>query len=70
MRFVRSLGVTLLLIEHDVQMVTSVSDYMYVIERGEFLAEGEPESIKRDPTVIAAYLGESPDKAEEKAGVA
>lgn len=67
LRFVRDLGVTILLIEHDVQMVTSVSDYMYVLEYGALLAEGTPADIKRDPRVIAAYLGEEADEgaAEE-----
>jgi ABC-type branched-subunit amino acid transport system ATPase component len=57
-RFVRDLGVTVLLIEHDVKMVTSVSDYMYVLEYGALLAEGTAADIQRDPRVIAAYLGE------------
>lgn len=52
-------GLSILLIEHDVQMVTKVSDYMYVIDRGVPLAEGTPDEIQRDPQVIAAYLGES-----------
>jgi ABC-type branched-subunit amino acid transport system ATPase component/ABC-type branched-subunit amino acid transport system permease subunit len=60
LRFVRSLGVTLLLIEHDVRMVTSVSDYMYVLDRGNMLAEGPPDHVQRDERVIAAYLGEQP----------
>ncbi|HVF73771.1 MAG TPA: branched-chain amino acid ABC transporter permease/ATP-binding protein [Acidimicrobiales bacterium] len=57
--FVREkLGVSILLIEHDVRMVTSVSDYMYVLNRGRMLATGEPADIQRDPQVVAAYLGE------------
>ena len=52
------LDLSLLLIEHDVAMVTSVTDYMYVINRGKLLAEGTPSDIHRNPEVIAAYLGE------------
>ena len=64
LRFVRNLGVTLLLIEHDVPMVTSVSDYIYVLDHGELLAEGTADEIKANPSVVAAYLGsESTDEA-------
>jgi branched-chain amino acid transport system ATP-binding protein len=53
-----ALGLTLLLIEHDVKMVTSVSDYMYVLDRGRLLAEGTPREVQQNREVIAAYLGE------------
>jgi ABC-type branched-subunit amino acid transport system ATPase component/ABC-type branched-subunit amino acid transport system permease subunit len=60
LRFIRGeLGVTILLIEHDVRMVTAVSDYIYVLDRGAMLSEGTPSEIQRDPAVVAAYLGES-----------
>lgn len=58
LKFVRSLGVTLLLIEHDVRMVTGVSDYMYVLDRGNMISEGTPEAVQRDERVITAYLGQ------------
>jgi len=56
-RFIRSLGVSILLIEHDVKMVTAVSDYLYVLERGRLLSEGPAFLVARDEAVIAAYLG-------------
>jgi branched-chain amino acid transport system ATP-binding protein len=60
LHFIRAeLGVTLLLIEHDVRMVTSVSDYMYVINRGALLAEGTPTEVQSNPDVVAAYLGDA-----------
>lgn len=59
---VRSLGVSVLLIEHDVRMVTGVSDYIYVLDQGVMIAEGPPEEIQRNPKVIAAYLGEAEEE--------
>jgi sulfate-transporting ATPase len=59
LHFVRSeLGTTILLIEHDVPMVTSVSDDIYVVERGRLLAHGSPAEVQANRDVIAAYLGE------------
>jgi branched-chain amino acid transport system ATP-binding protein len=59
------LGVTILLIEHDVRMVTSVCDYIYVINRGELLAEGTAADIQRNPDVVAAYLGQAEEETAE-----
>src|SRR3954452_21065935 len=69
--FIRArLGVSILLIEHDVRMVTSVSDYMYVINRGKPLAEGVRADVQRDEAVIAAYLGEASAEQTEQEVVA
>jgi len=62
------LGITFLLIEHDVAMVTSVTDYMYVINRGQLLAEGTPGDIQRNEDVIAAYLGQPAGQVAEEVG--
>jgi ABC-type branched-subunit amino acid transport system ATPase component/ABC-type branched-subunit amino acid transport system permease subunit len=56
-RFIRSLGVSILLIEHDVKMVTNVSDHLYVLDRGRLLAEGPAFLVAQDEAVVAAYLG-------------
>ena len=52
-------NVTVLLIEHDMKLVMSISDYIYVINQGTPLADGTPEQIRNNPDVIKAYLGEA-----------
>jgi len=52
-------GITLLLIEHDMKLVMSISDHIVVINQGMPLAEGTAEQIRENPEVIKAYLGES-----------
>ncbi|MDP2661485.1 MAG: ABC transporter ATP-binding protein [Dehalococcoidia bacterium] len=56
---VRSQGVTILLVEHNMDLVMDVSDEIVVINYGEKLAEGSPTQVQSQKEVIAAYLGDS-----------
>ncbi len=53
-------GKTLLMIEHDVKLVMGICDRLTVLDYGKTLASGTPESVRRDPAVIAAWLGATP----------
>ena len=57
-RKIRDSGVTIVLVEHDMPMVMSVSDRIIVLNYGRIIAEGPPEVIRKDPAVIEAYLGQ------------
>ena len=50
-------GVTILLVEHDMNMVMDISSHVVVLNFGEVIASGKPEEVRRHPQVIAAYLG-------------
>jgi ABC-type branched-subunit amino acid transport system ATPase component len=58
-RIVDDEQVSFLLVEHDVGMVLSLSDYMYVLDFGALIAEGPPQEIRTNPTVRDAYLGDA-----------
>lgn len=53
----KELGASILVIEHDMPMVMSISDRIYCLEAGCVIAEGDPVAIRNDPAVIASYLG-------------
>ncbi len=57
LRGIRSEGVTLLLIEHDMNVVMGISDEVVVLAEGELIATGSPATIYDHPAVVAAYLG-------------
>jgi branched-chain amino acid transport system ATP-binding protein len=63
-RVVREHGVSLLLVEHDVEMVLGMCDFVHVLDFGVKIAAGRPAEVRRDPAVKAAYLGEEIDKAD------
>ncbi len=54
---IRASGITVLLIEHDVKLILGLCDRIAVLDYGKKIAEGVPEEVRRNPAVIAAYLG-------------
>lgn len=58
LRKIQKLGVTILMIEHDMKLMMGIADYIFVLNYGEKLAEGTPVQVQNNPDVIAAYLGE------------
>jgi branched-chain amino acid transport system permease protein len=57
------LGLTILLIEHKLDVVVNLADRVVVLDHGEKIAEGDPDAVRRDAEVIRAYLGRSAGRA-------
>lgn len=67
---IREEGVTVLFVEHDMDMVHDISDWVIVMAQGRIIAEGPPGSVMKDVAVIDAYLGAHYDKALTATGEA
>jgi len=76
LRAARDRGVTMLLVDHDMDLVLSICDRIIVLDLGRVIASGTPDEVRADPAVVGAYLGTpasaqaAPDAATEPAGVA
>lgn len=61
LRAVARAGTAIVLIEHDMEMVMSISDEILVLDAGAVVADGPPAAVREDPAVLAAYLGQDDD---------
>src|SRR5216683_20556 len=68
LRRVVAAGITVLLIDHDMGLVLSTCDRLCVLDFGRLIAQGSPETVRTDPSVVTAYLGRAAGEAQAKDG--
>jgi branched-chain amino acid transport system ATP-binding protein len=57
-------GTSILLVDHDMGLVLGICDHVYVLEFGKMIAQGPPETVRRDPQVVTAYLGSAAEELQ------
>ena len=62
---IREMGLGIMMIEHDMEMVMKLTDYITVINFGKEISQGEPSFVQSDPRVIEAYIGTDDDEEDE-----
>jgi branched-chain amino acid transport system ATP-binding protein len=60
-RIQAEVGCALLVIEHDMPLITSLADTLIALETGSVIAEGAPDEVIKHPSVVASYLGDNED---------
>jgi branched-chain amino acid transport system ATP-binding protein len=68
LREIADRGTATLLVDHDMGLVLSISDFVVVLEFGEVIAQGGPDVVRRDPRVVSAYLGRAAEEVTAELG--